>query len=61
MKSLEEKLPQDIFMRVHRSFIANLKKIEVIEGNSLIINKKSIPIGKNYRDELLIIINKNRL
>lgn len=61
MKSLEEKLPSEIFMRVHRSYIVNLNKIDVMEGNMLEVNKKTVPIGKNYKDELLIVINKNRL
>ncbi|WMX17507.1 MULTISPECIES: LytTR family DNA-binding domain-containing protein [unclassified Aureispira] len=61
MKSLEIKLPSDIFMRVHRSFIVNLANISVIEGNTVQIEKKIIPIGKNYKDVLLNIINKNRL
>lgn len=61
MKSLEIKLPSDIFMRVHRSFIVNLGNISIIEGNTVQINKKIIPIGKNYKDVLLKIINKNRL
>lgn len=61
MKSLEEKLPTDIFMRVHRSYIVNLNKIDVMEGNMLEVNKKTIPVGKNYKDELLNVINKNRL
>jgi len=50
-----------IFMRVHRSFIVNLANISVIEGNTVQIEKKIIPIGKNYKDVLLNIINKNRL
>lgn len=61
MKSLEIKLPSDIFMRVHRSFIVNLANISIIEGNTVQIEKKIIPIGKNYKDVLLAIINKNRL
>lgn len=61
MKSLEDKLPSDIFMRVHRSYIINIKRIDMLEGNSVHINKKSIPIGKNYKDVLLEIVNKNRL
>jgi len=61
MKSLELKLPSDIFMRVHRSFIVNIGNISVVEGNTVHINKKIIPIGKNYKDVLLNIINKNRL
>lgn len=61
MKSLEVKLPSDIFMRVHRSFIVNMGNISIIEGNTVQIEKKIIPIGKNYKDVLLSIINKNRL
>lgn len=61
MKSLETKLPSDIFMRVHRSFIVNLSNISIIEGNTVQIEQKIIPIGKNYKDLLLSVINKNRL
>ena len=65
MKSLEEKLPSNIFRRIHRSYIVNIDRIEAVVGNMLeVIEKgqaKHLPIGKNYRDELLEIINKNRL
>ena len=65
MKSLEEKLPSDIFMRVHRSFIINLDSINAIVGNSIELTEKGvtkhIPIGKNYKDELLAIVNNKRL
>lgn len=65
MKSLESKLPNDHFKRIHRSFIVNLDRINAIVGNMVeVIEKgkpKHLPIGKNYRDELLEIINQNRL
>ncbi len=65
MKSLEAKLPSDIFKRIHRSYIVNINKIRAIVGNMVeIIEKgqpKHIPIGKNYRDELLAIVNNSRL
>lgn len=61
MKSLEEKLPAEYFMRVHRSFIVGSRHIDVLEGNTLIVDKKEIPVGKNYKDDLLLAINKNRL
>lgn len=61
MKSLEDKLPSDQFMRVHRSYIVNLGHIEVMESNALVIEKKTVPIGKNYKDELVRVISKNRL
>lgn len=65
MKSLESKLPAHIFKRIHRSYIINLNKINAVEGNMVeVIEKgkpKHIPIGKNYRESLLSIINKNKL
>ncbi len=65
MKSLETKLPLDKFKRIHRSYIVGLDKINAIVGNMVeVIEKKApkhIPIGKNYREELLEIVNKNRL
>jgi len=65
MKSLEEKLPQNMFKRIHRSYIVNLDRIEAIVGNMVeVVEKgkpKHLPIGKNYRDELLEIVNRNKL
>lgn len=65
MKSLEAKLPQNLFKRIHRSYIMAIDKIKAIEGNMVeLIEKgkpKHIPIGKNYREELLNIINSKRL
>ncbi len=65
MKSLDAKLPQKIFKRTHRSYIVNMDKISAIMGNMIEVYEKSdikhLPIGKNYREELLSIINENRL
>ncbi len=65
MKSLDEKLPSKIFKRIHRSYIVNLDKIHSIMGNMIEVPEKKeikhLPIGKNYREELLKIINENRL
>ncbi|MDL2315230.1 LytTR family DNA-binding domain-containing protein [Bacteroidales bacterium OttesenSCG-928-C19] len=49
MKSLEEKLPSKDFMRVHRSFIVNLKKIQTIERNCIIFGKLYIPVSDSYK------------
>jgi DNA-binding LytR/AlgR family response regulator len=43
-----EELPHDNFLRIHRSFTIALNKINCIEGNSVEINKKRIPIGRKY-------------
>ncbi|MBK7870621.1 MAG: response regulator transcription factor [Saprospiraceae bacterium] len=65
MKSLEDKLPQSQFKRIHRSYIVNIKHIEAVVGNMVEVTEKGqakhLPVGKNYRDELLDMINKNRL
>ncbi|MBV6654151.1 MAG: response regulator transcription factor [Mameliella sp.] len=65
MKSLEDKLPKKIFKRIHRSYIVNIERIDAVVGNMVEVMEKGqakhLPIGKNYRDELLEIVNKNRL
>jgi DNA-binding LytR/AlgR family response regulator len=61
MKAIEQKLPQDKFTRVHRSFIVNTSSIDAIEDNSVLIKihdgTKTIPIGKSYKDKLMGDIN----
>ncbi|MFZ1748801.1 MAG: LytTR family DNA-binding domain-containing protein [Saprospiraceae bacterium] len=65
MKSLEDRLPTNNFKRVHRSYIVNVKRITAILGNMVELMEggkiKQLPIGKNYRDELLELINENKL
>ena len=51
MKALEEKLPPQQFMRVHRSYIVNLNKINVIERNRIVFDTDVyIPIGEQYKE-----------
>lgn len=50
MKSLEEELAHKSFMRVHRSFIVNLKKITTIERNRVVFGDKYIPISEKYKE-----------
>jgi DNA-binding LytR/AlgR family response regulator len=54
MKEIESKLSQQEFLRVHRSYIVRMDKIAAIEYPSLILedNKKNIPIGGSYKEEL---------
>ncbi len=65
MKSLEDKLPSKYFRRIHRSYIINIEKVDAIMGNMVELTEKGqvkhLPIGKNYRDELLDLVNENRL
>ncbi|MDR2809137.1 MAG: LytTR family DNA-binding domain-containing protein [Tannerellaceae bacterium] len=51
MKLIEEKLPSDRFMRVHRSYIVHLSKITSVERNHILINHKiRIPVGEQYKE-----------
>ncbi|MBO4778935.1 MAG: response regulator transcription factor [Bacteroidales bacterium] len=50
IKGMMEKLPQNEFIRVHKSFIVPKKKIDTIKGNSLMISEKEIPIGLTYKE-----------
>ena len=49
MKSIEEKLPTDRFMRIHRSFIVSLNKVKTIERDRILFEGKRIPISKQYK------------
>lgn len=53
LKQLETILPVSQFMRVHKSFIVHLQKIDAVEGNTLLIENISVPIGATYKEELL--------
>ena len=53
MKKIEEKLPQSLFLKVHRSYIINVKKIIDIEDNSVLIQKDVIPVSRSNRPELM--------
>jgi len=61
LKILEIKLPADKFMRVHRSFIVNLEKIDTIERSRIVFGKKYIPIGDQYKDKFKEFLDKNFL
>lgn len=53
LKTLEEKLPYNQFVRVHRSFIINLSKLDVVAEHHLEIHRKAIPFSKSYKEILL--------
>ncbi len=57
MKDIVGKLSQEEFVRVHRSFIVRLDKIESIEDNYIVIDQKQINIGKAYKDNLTQKLN----
>lgn len=53
MKELEEKLPADQFVRVHRSHIVRIDKVKDIEDTTLVIDGKMLPIGPSYQEDLI--------
>ncbi|MEC4003993.1 LytTR family DNA-binding domain-containing protein [Flavobacterium sp. SUN052] len=57
LKKIEDKLPTDLFLKVHRSFIINTKKIIDIEDNSVLIAKEVIPVSRANRPELMKRLN----
>ncbi|WP_075343653.1 LytR/AlgR family response regulator transcription factor [Tenacibaculum agarivorans] len=57
LKKIEEKLPNDLFLKVHRSYIINLKRIVDIEDNSVLIEKDVIPVSRSNRSELMKRLN----
>ncbi|ULQ51268.1 LytR/AlgR family response regulator transcription factor [Flavihumibacter fluvii] len=59
MKSLEESLPQDRFLRVHKSFIISKAQVTAIRKNSIFIGTMEIPVGENYRDTITLITGRS--
>jgi DNA-binding LytR/AlgR family response regulator len=56
MKSMEDQLPADKFMRIHKSYIVALSAIKSIDGNIIHIDKDTIPLGSSYKDTLMKVI-----
>ena len=61
IKNLETKLPDCLFVRVHKSYIVSMNKIDKIENNQIIIGQKRIPIGTQFKDSFYKKIESMRL
>ncbi|WP_417368336.1 LytR/AlgR family response regulator transcription factor [Flavobacterium beibuense] len=57
LKKIEEKLPSSLFLKVHRTYIINTKKIIDIEDNSVLIGKDVVPVSRANRPELMKRLN----
>ena len=57
LSELELRLPSDRFIRIHRSYIVSMDKMDRIEDDSIFIGEKYFPIGRSYRKEVLNRIN----
>ncbi len=61
MKKMEELLPTNDFIRIHKSYLIRFDRISTIEGNMVEINKKKLPIGNSYRQDFFERINMNTI
>lgn len=59
LKLLEAKLPEAKFMRVHRSFIVNLEKINTIDRSRIVFGDKYIPVGDQYKEKFQEFLDTN--
>ncbi|MCL3852819.1 MULTISPECIES: LytTR family DNA-binding domain-containing protein [Parabacteroides] len=61
MKNIYSSLPESDFIQTHRSFIININRVNLIEGNILNIEGHEIPVARNYREQVFTRIIKNPL
>lgn len=62
MKEVQERLPEALFMRVHRSFIVSLGKVQFIEGNQIFVEAKTaVSLGETYRDSFFKALEEKML
>lgn len=61
LTSLENQLPKDRFIKVHKSYIVSVPHIQTIDGNEITMNSERIPISRMLRDEVIQQIIGNRL
>ena len=53
LKNLDQKLDQNIFLKVHRSYIVNMSQIDDLQGNIIFIKEQEVPIGKAHKEEVM--------
>ena len=61
LKTVETYLDRERFLRVHKSYLVAIAKIDSIDGNDIRIQQHNIPISRNLRDEVIEIVVKNKL
>jgi DNA-binding LytR/AlgR family response regulator len=56
---LEESLPKEQFLRIHRSFIVNRERIDAYSATDVEIGKIHVPIGRNYKNDVMKVLGRN--
>jgi len=60
MKTIEDELPQDRFLRIHKSYIVSIHFITSIRKNSVFINDTELPVGESYKDAVSAIVHPKK-
>ncbi|WP_425237595.1 LytR/AlgR family response regulator transcription factor [Ulvibacterium sp.] len=58
---MQNKLPKNLFVRIHRSFLVNLNHIQNYTNTYVVIDRKSFPLGNVYKNAVLEVLDKNRI
>lgn len=61
LKTIEEYLKNKPFVRIHKSYLVAIPKIEAVEGNEIRIGAHRLPISRNYRDQVIQLVMDNKL
>jgi DNA-binding LytR/AlgR family response regulator len=61
LKAIEAKLPESKFMRVHRSFIINLDRVQTIDRSRIVFGKEYVPVSDQYKEKFQEFLNRNFL
>lgn len=61
MHTIEEALPSSMFMRIHRSYIVNMSKVEVVERGQIVFGDKYLPVSDSYKEKVQEYINSRLL
>jgi len=61
IKAILEKMPDDKFIQIHKSFIINLEKVSFVEGNMVGIGKYKLPVSRTFREKVLPVILQNKV
>jgi len=57
LKKLEEVLPENLFIRIHKSYIASIQNIKSLEGNMIHLGKEKLPVGNLYKEKVSLIFS----
>jgi DNA-binding LytR/AlgR family response regulator len=61
LKSVEQQLPAPVFVKVHQSYLVNFAQIGSIEGNQVVVQGRALPLGRNYKDTLMRMVEERML